>query len=87
MPFIAETGSSSRSPSPARRRSTAPGVYDRDVLYTINISNGGSATDAEFPIEFRFGRDGQAVGVKFDNVPGAGGRSSALSKPICRGAA
>lgn len=51
----------------------SPGVYDRDVLYTINISNAGAATDAEFPIQIRFGRDGQAVGVQILNAPGAGG--------------
>lgn len=56
-------------PAPAN----SAGNYDREVLYTINISNEGLATDAEFPIRIRFGRDGQAVGVKIENVPGAGG--------------
>ena len=56
-------------PAPANN----PGDYDRDVLYTINISNEGAATDAEFPIEIRFGYDGEAVGVQIKNVPGAGG--------------
>src|SRR5689334_4578033 len=36
----------------------APGaqkaVYDRDVLYTINISNAGFPTDPEVQIRFRF---------------------------------
>lgn len=56
-------------PAPAN----SAGTYDRDVLYTINISNQGSDTDAEFPIRIRFGRDGQAVGVKIENVPGTTG--------------
>lgn len=56
-------------PAPAN----SAGNYDRDVLYTINISNEGGATDVEFPILIRFGRDGQSVGVKIENVPGTTG--------------
>ena len=48
-----------------------PGTYDRDLLYTINISNAGASTDAEFPIEIRFGADGTSMGVRITGVPGA----------------
>jgi hypothetical protein len=47
--------------------------YDRDVLYTINISNGGARTDPEFRIRFRFGFDGQSPGVQFSGIPGVTG--------------
>jgi len=47
-----------------------PAFYDPDVLYTINISNEGSRTDIEFPIEIRFGRDGVNPGVQVRNLPG-----------------
>ncbi len=49
---------------------TLPGFYDRDVLYTINVSNFGARTDTEFPIEIRFGRDGANPGVEVRNLPG-----------------
>jgi hypothetical protein len=49
-----------------------PGFYDPDVLYTINVSNTGSRTDTEFPIEIRFGRDGVNPGVQVRNLPGGG---------------
>ena len=48
-----------------------PAFYDRDVLYKINISNAGDRTDAEFPIEIRFGQNGSVNGVQIKNVPGA----------------
>lgn len=48
-----------------------PGFYDPDVLYTINVSNAGSRTDIEFPIEIRFGRDGVNPGIQVRNLPGA----------------
>jgi hypothetical protein len=48
-------------------------VFDRDVLYTINISNAGSRVDAEIPIEIRFGVDPQGNrGVQVSNLPGGG---------------
>lgn len=47
-----------------------PGFYDPDVLYTIHVSNAGSRTDTEFPIEIRFGRDGNNPGVQVRNLPG-----------------
>lgn len=49
---------------------TLPGFYDRDVLYTINVSNAGSRTDTEIPIEIRFGRDGTNPGIQVRNLPG-----------------
>lgn len=49
-----------------------PGFYDPDVLYTINVSNAGTRTDIEFPIEIRFGRDGANPGIEVRNLPGAG---------------
>jgi hypothetical protein len=52
---------------------TLPPAYDRDVLYTINISNAGSPDDAEFPIEIRFGQNGPNFGVQITGVPGAAG--------------
>lgn len=48
-----------------------PAFYDRDVLYTINISNAGTRTDIEFPIEIRFGRDGVNPGIEVRNLPGS----------------
>lgn len=56
-------------PQPASR----PPIYDRDVLYTINISNNSVPFDPEFRIRFRFGFNGQAVGVQFTGVPGSTG--------------
>lgn len=50
-----------------------PGAYDRDVLYTINISNDSNPTTAEFPIEIRFGQDGTSTGVQIKGVPGTTG--------------
>ena len=49
---------------------TLPAFYDPDVLYTINVSSAGSRTDTEFPIEIRFGRDGDNPGVQVRNLPG-----------------
>ncbi len=56
-------------PQPASR---AP-IYDRDVLYTINISNNSVPFDPEFQIRFRFGFNGEAVGVQFTGIPGTTG--------------
>ncbi len=47
--------------------------YDRDVVYTVSLSNAGSTTDAEFNIDIRFGRDTtkpNAFGVRIAGVPG-----------------
>ncbi|WP_176943650.1 DUF4331 family protein [Sphingomonas sp. YR710] len=50
-----------------------PGAYDRDVLYTINISNDANPTTSEFPIEIRFGQDGTSTGVQIKGAPGTTG--------------
>jgi hypothetical protein len=52
---------------------TLPATYDRDVLYTINISNDANPTTTEFPIDIRFGKDGAATGVRFSGIPGTTG--------------
>ena len=59
---------------------TLPAFYDRDVLYKINISNAGDRTDAEFPIEIRFGQNGAVNGVQLKNVPGAA--SAVIEGPV-----
>jgi hypothetical protein len=49
------------------------GTYDRDVLYTINISNAGFPTDPEVQIRFRFGRDPAGNnGVEINGLPDGG---------------
>ncbi|MBX3485804.1 DUF4331 family protein [Phenylobacterium sp.] len=53
-------------------RDQAP-IYDRDVLYTINISNNGAPTDAEIQIRFRFGQDAAGnTGVEVTGLPDGG---------------
>ena len=52
-------------PAPAGRAA----VYDRDVLYTINISNAGLPTDPEIQVKFRFGQDGTNYGVQLNGLP------------------
>ena len=56
---------------------TAPATYDRDVLYTLNISNGTSKTVPTIPITFRFGQDAAAgpnnFGVQVSGLPGVAG--------------
>lgn len=49
-----------------------PAVYDRDVLYTVNISNAGTRTTPEIPIEIRFGAGSGAneFGVQVKGLPG-----------------
>ena len=47
-----------------------PAFYDRNVLYTIDISNAGSPVDFEIPIEIRFGFDGNNPGVRVSGLPG-----------------
>jgi hypothetical protein len=55
-------------------QSTAlPASYDRDVLYTINVSNDSVATTPEYKIETRFGQDGAANGVQIAGLPGVTG--------------
>lgn len=50
-----------------------PASFDRDVLWTINISNDANPFTTEFPIDIRFGQDGTAYGVRFAGVPGSTG--------------
>jgi len=59
-----------------------PATYDRDILYTINISNAGSPTDAEVSIRFRFGLDSTTgkYGVEIVGLPDAPG--TALVGPV-----
>ena len=65
------------------RATVAPGTYDRNALYTINISNDGAAGTTEFPIRIRFGADASAgpgqFGVQIMGLPGVTG---ALSGPV-----
>lgn len=58
-----------------------PATYDRDVLYTINISNAGGRTDAEIPLRIRFapGNADGTYGVQVENLPGVTGP---LSGPV-----
>jgi hypothetical protein len=58
---------------------TQGGRYDRDVLYTINISNAGSRADPEMVINVRFGQDNGAFGVQASGLPGVTG---ALVGPV-----
>ena len=56
---------------------TEPAVYDRDVLYTMNLSNATPRTTANFPITFQFGQDmganGSQFGIRVRNLPGVTG--------------
>lgn len=46
-----------------------PPAYDRDVLYTLHISNDGNPATTEFPIKIKFGFDGSKVGVRATGLP------------------
>lgn len=49
-----------------------PAVYDRDVLYRVNISTDGDARNTERVVRVRFGQDGpNEFGVQASGVPGA----------------
>ena len=56
---------------------TLPASYDRNVEYSINVSNAAPRTTANFPIKFRFGQDlsanGTQFGVKVSGLPGVTG--------------
>ncbi len=56
-------------------QSTAlPASYDRNVLYTINLSNAGDRTDSEYRFEVRYGKDASGNdGVQFTGLPGTSG--------------
>lgn len=52
-----------------------PGTYDRDVIYTINLSNAAPRTSADMPIHVRFGpgtTEG-SQGVSIEGLPGVTG--------------
>jgi hypothetical protein len=52
-----------------------PAYYDRDVLYTMNISTAPPASSAEIPIRWRFGpaTNGTGFGIRVENLPGVTG--------------
>lgn len=56
---------------------TSPATYDPNVRYRINVSNAGSRTTTEFPIDVQFGRDtavaGSPFGVRVRGIPGVTG--------------
>lgn len=47
-----------------------PAAYDRDVLYTLHVSNDGDPATTEFPVQIRFGFDGTKPGVMVTGLPG-----------------
>ncbi len=50
------------------------GTYDRDGLYTLNISTDSDPLTAEYSIEIRYAKDANGNwGVQLKNVPGAAG--------------
>lgn len=58
-----------------------PATYDRDVLYTINISNAMPRTTPDLPIRIRFGADGaNQFGVQVSGLPGVTGGT--ISGPV-----
>ncbi len=62
---------------------TMPASYDRDVLYTINISNTSTRTTPTFPIRVRFGRDTAVAGEQFGvQVTGLPGVTGAITGPV-----
>lgn len=62
---------------------TQPGLYDRDVLYILHVSNDGDPRTDEFTIRVRFGEDtgkpGNQYGVQITGVPGVTG---AITGPV-----
>ncbi len=62
---------------------TLPATYDRDVLYTINITNDPTRTVVAFPIRVRFGADISSgtpqYGVQITGLPGVTG---AITGPV-----
>lgn len=52
---------------------TRPGTYDRDVLYSINLSTDGVRETVELPIRIRFGGGGGGYGVQISGLPGVTG--------------
>ncbi|WP_068072199.1 hypothetical protein [Novosphingobium lentum] len=54
---------------------TQPAFYDRDVLYTLNLSTQKAGTTADIPITFRFGKGAGAndFGIQASGIPGVTG--------------
>ncbi len=51
-------------------------TYDRNILYKVNISNAGAATDSEIAIRIRFGQDASktnAYGLQITGIPDTNG--------------
>ncbi len=66
-------------PQPTTRAAT----FDRDVLYTINISNAMPRTTVDIPIQVRFGSDGPATNNRFGvQILGLPGVNGAISGPV-----
>ena len=59
----------------------APAFYDRDVLYTLNISTSAPATSSDVTVRWRFGgaTNGTGSGISVENLPGVNG---ALVGPV-----
>ena len=57
------------------------GAYDRDVLYTLNISTSQPATSSDVTVRWRFGpaTNGTGSGISVENLPGVAG---ALVGPV-----
>jgi hypothetical protein len=58
-----------------------PAFYDRDVLYTLNISTTAPATSPDVTIRWRFGQgiNGTGSGISVENLPGV---SRPLTGPV-----
>ena len=54
---------------------TLPAFYDRDILYTINVSTAPPATTSEISLRFRFGpgTGPGEWGIRLENAPGVNG--------------
>lgn len=62
-----------------------PAVYDRDVLYKVNLSSDGDALNTEHVIRVRFGQDGpNQFGVQATGLPGAGTLSGPVNTDLTR---
>lgn len=52
-----------------------PAFYDRNVLYTLNISTSAPATSSDVTVRWRFGgaTNGTGSGISVENLPGVNG--------------
>lgn len=64
-----------------------PAVYDRDILYKINISNKPPAASTEIPITIRFGKGAgpNDFGVQVSGIPGVGVISGPVEQTLTSG--